>query len=125
MAVSHEKVVFLTSVKKGKGDNDTLLNHALNQYIGGILEILNENASEKQTSVEVLKRMKNGSNDDEIFKSLEKFMDGHRIGVVEKDSFSGAVYDRAQAIVNNLTKVDVSAGLANCFAVKDEEEMVI
>jgi nucleosome binding factor SPN SPT16 subunit len=111
MIVTLEKVIFLTSQKRGT-----------------LLEVLNEKVSEKQVPVEILIRAKDGSNQDELFSQLisiiKQSRDGKKYGIPIKDSYSGPLYEGFnEKLKGELAPVDISRGLAHVFVTKDEEEI--
>ncbi|KAJ3410484.1 FACT complex subunit spt16 [Chytridiales sp. JEL 0842] len=103
-----DKMVFLTSQKKGS-----------------IIEtLLNAKGAEK-TQLEVLKRTKDPAANEVLFKTLLKYLDGKKIGGLPKEKVSGKFIKEWESASKEaaLSITDVSNGIANFLAIKDEEEL--
>ncbi|EPZ34080.1 FACT complex subunit Spt16p/Cdc68p domain-containing protein [Rozella allomycis CSF55] len=89
------------------------------------LEPLVVKMSEKQIPVVLLKRAKDGSNEEEIFEEfvgyVKKSRNGRVVGMLNKDVFSGRVYGKCVEKMKEFERVDVTFGISTVLAVKDEE----
>ncbi|OZJ06388.1 hypothetical protein BZG36_00744 [Bifiguratus adelaidae] len=88
-------------------------------------------AAEKRIPMEVHVRTKDAEKNKELYKNVleqvKKSRDGKRLGVPVKDQYKGKVVDEWKEALNDFDtqfeQVDITAGLANVLAVKEEEEL--
>ncbi|KAF9426598.1 FACT complex subunit spt16 [Podila epigama] len=82
-----------------------------------------------QFGIEIYARSKDEAHNKELFQKIVDIMvkQGDRIGVFPKDKQSGAFVDSWKSALEssgkNFENVDVSAGVAEVFAIKDDEEL--
>ncbi|KAI7860506.1 FACT complex subunit-domain-containing protein [Circinella umbellata] len=82
---------------------------------------------DKQITLDVLRRTKDQEKNISLYEPLIEEIAGKRVGVVEKDKFTGKNVDEwkkaLQASGKSFENVDITPALSACFAVKDEEEI--
>ncbi|KAI8148314.1 FACT complex subunit-domain-containing protein [Fennellomyces sp. T-0311] len=82
---------------------------------------------DKQVTIDVLRRTKDAEENMALYKPLIEELSGKRVGVVEKDKFTGKNIDEWKKALESAGKsfesVDITAALSACLAVKDEDEV--
>ncbi|KAI9495094.1 FACT complex subunit-domain-containing protein [Zychaea mexicana] len=83
--------------------------------------------AEKQITLDIIRRSKDTKENIALYKPLIDELAGKRVGVVEKDKFTGKNVDEWKKAFESSGKsfenVDITAALSACFAVKDEDEI--
>ncbi|OBZ84460.1 FACT complex subunit spt16 [Choanephora cucurbitarum] len=106
--ITPEKITFICGQKKAD-----------------IMETLKQ--GDKQIPIEIIRRGKDTEENVPLYQPIIEAFNGKRVGVFVKDKFKGKNINEWQKASTKYNKqfeeVDVSVGISNCLAEKDEEEV--